>query len=64
MRVKLNEAVGVPKGIVVAGEKLYDDFKRKVIPMLKDVRRNIKLILNLMNHTLLVTKKLIMLKQI
>jgi len=36
MEVKLNEAVGVPKGIVVACEKLYDDFKRKVIPMLKD----------------------------
>ena len=36
MGIKLNEAVGVPKGIVVAGEKLYDDFKRKVIPMLKD----------------------------
>ena len=36
MKIKLNEAVGVPKGIVVAGEKLYDDFKRKVIPMLKD----------------------------
>ncbi len=30
MSIKLNEAVGVPKGIVDAGEKLYNDFKSKV----------------------------------
>ncbi len=33
MNRKLNEAVGVPKGIVDAGEKLYDDFKLKVTPI-------------------------------
>jgi len=36
MSIKLNEAVGVPKGIVDAGEKLYNDFKSKVTPMIKD----------------------------
>jgi len=36
MGVKLNEAVGVPKGIVDSGEKLYNDFKSKVAPMIKD----------------------------
>ena len=36
MGIKLNEAVGVPKGIVDAGEKLYNDFKSKVTPMIKD----------------------------
>ena len=36
MSLNLKEAAGVPKGIVDAGEKLYNDFKQKVVPMLKD----------------------------
>ena len=34
MKKEFNEAVGVPEGIVDAGEKLYDDMKANLIPQL------------------------------
>ena len=34
MSIKLNEAVGVPKGIVDAGEKLYNDLRLLFLSMI------------------------------
>ena len=36
MNTKIYESVGVPEGIVKSGQRLYDDFKKEVIPLLKD----------------------------